>query len=75
MDSKNYAVINCFDGKSFEKFTTVDQDTGESQVVCKIDALTVELEEWTHRQQEAIARDMAAIGLKRPRKEKPDVKN
>lgn len=64
MDNKSRVVVNLFDKHSFEKFTTIDPNTGVILVTYKIDGVTFEQKEWARRQEEAITRDLTTLGLR-----------
>ncbi|RYZ86587.1 MAG: hypothetical protein EOP06_14235 [Proteobacteria bacterium] len=58
MGDKVRAVVNLFDNQRFEKFRTVDEGTGQTQVSFAVDGVEVTSEEWIEQQEAAIARDL-----------------
>ncbi|RYX80626.1 hypothetical protein EON83_27760 [bacterium] len=63
---KNLIAVSMFDGQCFEKFSEANEETEEVGFFYTIDGKEVEEAQWTQRREQAIARDLATIGLKRP---------
>ena len=51
-------VDNIFNGQRFQKFSTVDQETGDTIFVFWVDEVEVARREWTQLREEAIQADL-----------------
>ncbi|BCM92551.1 hypothetical protein IAD21_04433 [Abditibacteriota bacterium] len=59
MNNRRVVVNNSFNGKRFEKFSTVEEKTGDTHFSFAIDGVEVSKEQWTQMREDAIAHDMA----------------